>query len=1092
MSIGSKIALAAFVCALCFCALSRPAGAQVMRDYTVYENNPHQISTYADMDADQWAEQFITLVKNSASKSVTDLTYDPEDLESMRIYIWTKLEDTNANLSRALNRFEKKAAALDDERNMKIAAMTRKYIDIRSSALTGYDVVDAIAEITKPYAQDNDWFVVFFANSLNFEAHYLGQVPIDPNFVSFAQFALKGHETDLDYDEARLSYLSLKKIEQIRDRDLMGYYETLSESNAIKDKLNLPKSHFADLINAANLHQEIFTDPASIRIAEEAFINDDLSPANIASAQYTLGSLYTAHGFSEKAIETYEAIDQRTFDAGGSYEHAITIDLALNHFFLGDRQQAETLLVSLEPVDLFVESKATQNLLEIAFQAETISPELKDSILKSRQSMTNVLTLTYLNLPERLAIQQTPSELTLSIDKTTAMHSGNIEDLTPISDINLNRIQGFITLAKSTLSSPSSLSPFEAFVINSLQNIGQQSHTGKMDGLTTYRAQKNHDGDMTELFEHYLSANDAALDLTERHSLISNKKQPFHRFAEHLILARICIGQNNFECAWENYYSAKRQSKSAGHTQLAEFTLLDLELTLMAHENNHTAVLSIATDLLENHPGLVSANNQVYNVVNRTASAFESSGYNSHAYRMITLGSSAGMSQPYANHLTEIRLMLALSKFREAKSRLDTLIVEGGRLSQSIYEKSLAYAAYAALGETNPALDLAQQVRAGSKGLNDPLLNQAVQPYLYLGDYYIYAHEKPFEAEQYRLQYINDRRVSELSQNAKSKTVAEARIRALNASEVTDLAQTNSALSSAQNGARVLGLLSLLLAGLSALGAFIFVRQRRDLQGLQLQNASLIQTRKTHEYFLSEMERQTALETTALNASMDTISRTPNSEPQLLTEKITHHVDRLGNMISRLAFQDRIFTQRPESPVKLNLETIKSEVLETAQIIASKKDISILFDIDDRVRTIHSHKSLLTEALRLFINHAITHTSCDVIQVKMSPFRLSDTDFIQTSITDEGDGLSSFDAKLTQGDVSPDRQNPFGESGSEIFAAQTAIMAINNAGGRFESLASPGFGHVLTFDLPATLMTTDAEPAPSNVVEFRKDTANDG
>ncbi len=1084
MSHASKITFAALLL-----AFASSAEAQLVRDYTVFEQNPHQISTYADMGPEQWANRFITLVNNSSSKSLKDLTYDPDDLESMRIYIWTKLEDTNTDITRVLNRFERKAERLSDERNIKIAKMTRKYIEVRSSALTGYDVVDAVADITQPYAQDKDWFVVFFANSLNFEAHYLGQVPIDPNFVNFAQFALKGHETDLDYDEARLSYLSLRKIEQIRDRDLVGYYDTLSESNAIKDKLGLPKSHFADLINAANLHQEIFTDPSSIRIAEEAFINDDLSPANIASAQYTLGSLYTAHGFSEKAIETYDAIDLATFDSGGAYEHAITIDLALNHFFMGDRQKAESLLLSIEPLDLFVESKTTQNLLEIALQIETVTPELKSSILKSRQNMTNVLTLAYLNQPQRISMQGAPSELTLSVDKTTAMHSGNIEDLTPISSINQVRIESFIELAKTSLLANAPMSSFDAFVTNSLNAVGLNDQTAKLELLSDYTSLDNHDPDIARLFKTYFQSNLDPVNISERQPLFANSANPFVDFTELLILARLCIMQDNFECAWEHYYAAERQSKSSGKTQLSNYSLLDLKLTLMAHENNHTEVLSLATEILETQASLISDRQHIYSIVNRTASAFEASGYNSHAYRMITLGGSAGMSQPYANHLTEIRLMLALNKFREAKSRLDSLIVEGGRLSQSIYEKSLAYAAYAALGETDTALDLSQQVRAGSKGLNDPLLNKAVQPYLYLGDYYIYAHEKPFEAEQYRLQYINAQRATELSHRAKSNKIAEARIRALNASEVRSLAQSRDALANTQSRMSLLSLSALCLGALSALFGFMVMTSRRQIKALNQQNAALDNTRKTHEYFLSEMERRTALETTALSASLDTISRTDHNSPQLITEKITYHIDRLKHVISRLAFQDRIFTQRPEQPVKVELEAIKAIILDSSQPAASRKDISILFDIDDLVRTVHTQKSLLTEALSLFINHSIEHTSCDVIQVKMQPFKLSDQDYIRTSISDEGDGLSKFDAKLVEGDVSP---NILERAGSDLFASQTAIMAINNAGGRFESLASPGFGHVLTFDLPAVLMTSPAEPVANNIIEFRKDTANDG
>ena len=197
--------------------------------------------------------------------------------------------------------------------------------------------------------------------------------------------------------------------------------------------------------------------------------------------------------------------------------------------------------------------------------------------------------------------------------------------------------------------------------------------------------------------------------------------------------------------------------------------------------------------------------------------------------------------------------------------------------------------------------------------------------------------------------------------------------------------------------------------------------------------------------------------------------------------------------MARLAFQDRVFTRKPSAPTKINLEALRADLIESWQPAASKKDISILFDVDERVLSVHSHKALLTESLRLFVGHAINHTSIDVISVTMTPFRIKDKDFIRAQISDEGDGLASFDPRLSPGDVLPDLHVGIDDSDKQAFAASTAIMAINGAGGRFESEATPGFGHVLTFDLPATLLAGADEPhTPTNIIEFKKGTANDG
>lgn len=1061
------------------------ASAQDAPSYEVHEDDPTRISVYAGLSADDWASRFIGIAQQDSGVPAGSFTYDPDDLESMRLFIWSKLEDLTIDLTGVIDKYDAKANALEDNRNIKIAVMMRAFVSAQSEPLSIEEFENRVIDITRPFARDNDWFVVFYANGLNFEAG-LSEGLYDQIYPNFAEFALRGHESDLDYDEARLMFLRMRLYDDLRRNELAGYYDNLSERNDLKAKFGLPNSDFADLINAASLHDAIFSDPSTIRIAEEAFLNDDRSTENIETAKYVLATLYTAHGFSDKALEVYRDIDAAALGSDALVQ-AIEIDKAFNAVLLGDFEEARQILGGIDKVisaDL-PSARMHYDLLEIALHDEIMTPEKKADILAARQTFHHVLIETRLGMNVNSDVQPFNSGgAVIAVDKTQAMHSGNLEDLQPVSEIERDRISGFIKLAASGLGGSSKTTTRQKTITRALYHLTSGQEKELTDGLRGLR-ESGTNAELVELIEHY-----RAPEIKGEQKISSD---PELAALDPIIQSRLCLKQGDYACAWEQVYSAQKAARSVGQSDFVDFLIADLKLTLMSHENNSANVLAAATDLFENRENFIADPDMAYNIVNRVAGTFERAGHTGTAYQIITLGGAAGMAQPYTNHMTEVRLMLSLSKFREARDRLDVMVAEGAPLRQTLYEKALSYASHAALGETDAALGLADQVRAGSRGLKDPLLSGLIEPYLLMGDYYVYTHYRPFEAEEYRVKYLNARRAEEVAQTEKSRDLAEARVRALNAAEMRALDKAEAGLTGL--GARVSWLSSLswlLLGGLGLLGYFAF-KARRQNTALAAENAQLDHARRTHQYFMEEMERQTALETTALSSAMDTLSRSSGADPQLMGEKLSGHVSSLKESIARLAFQDRVFTRKQSTPTKINLENLRGELLESWQPAASKKDISILFDVDERVRSVHSYKALLGESLRLFVGHAIDHTSIDIITIKMTPFRLKDQDFIRAQISDEGDGLASFDARLAPGDVSPDFHAAFDASDKQTFAASTAIMAINGAGGRFESEATPGFGHVLTFDLPATLLAGADEPlTPTNIIEFKKGTANDG
>jgi len=1068
--------------------LSSLAAAQDAPLYEVQEQNPVQIESFAGLSADDWAARFIGLAQKESGITAQNYTYDPDDLESMRLYISIKLSDLTVSLSSVIDRFDQKAHALDDARNIKIASMLQAYLKAQGEPLSAEDYDARISDITRAYARDNDWFVVFFANALNFEAG-INEGVFDPAFANFAEFALKGHESDLDHDEARLIYLRMRVYDYLRRNDLEGFFNTLEERNDLKVKFGLPKSDFADLINAASLHHAIFSDPSTIRIAEEAFHNDDNSAENIETAKYILGQLYTAHGFADKALEVYETIDASAL-GDEALVQSIEVEKALNYALLGDIEEAETLFARVDEAVAanYEAAKFHYDLLEVILHDRVMTPEKKADILSTIRTFRNVKIMTLLEMASDPSEQAFKSKgIAIAVDKTAAMNSGFLVDLKPGSQIERERINSFIVLAEDNLGGSSKAKPREKVITAALQTISSENETG-LNNLVRQLRQGPDDQPLADIFDLFRNAD--TVKLTET---VTALEDPEHKTVGQLLLGRSCLARTDYACAWEHLYAAEQQARSVGKSRFVDFLIADSRLTLMSHENNTSEVLKAATHIFEDFSDYIAEPDMTYNIINRVAGAFERTGLTSTAYQIVTLDGAAGMGQPYANHMSEVRLMLALSRYREARDRLDTLGVEGSPLRQTLYEKALNYAAHAALGETDQALSLADQVRTGSRGLKDPLLAGLLEPYLLMGDYHVYTHYRPFEAEEYRVKFLDARRMEDALQVEKSRRLAEARVRAVNAAEMRALDKANIGISNLETRQTTLSaMLWLLLAGLLGAGYFLMRLFGRN-KALMAENQTLDHTRRTHQYFMDEMERQTALETTALSSAMDTLSRSSGADPQLMSEKLSGHVTNLKESIARLAFQDRVFTRKPSAPTKINLEILRGELLESWQSAASKKDISILFDVDERVRSVHSYKSLLTESLRLFVGHAIDHTSIDVISVTMTPFRIKDQDYIRTTISDEGDGLASFDARLSPGDVSPDIHASFDESEKQAFAASTAIMAINGAGGRFESEASPGFGHVLTFDLPATLLTSAEElPTPSNIIDFKKGQANEG
>ncbi len=1067
------------------------AYGQTTPEYTVRSDNPVQINTFDGISAPEYASLFIALSQGETGIPIKDYQYDPENIESLRLYIWTRLEDKTVDLSGVVDRFDRIANEVEDARNIKIAAMVQGYLKIRDDGtLSDTDFDSRMSELTRPFANDNDWFVVFFANSLNYEAATSRGLGVyDPLNTQFAEWALRGHESDLDYDEAKLIHLRMMAIEYIRRWDISGYFRTLEARNKIKVKLGLPDSNFADLINAAQLHHQIFYDPSSIRIAEEAFLNDPVSSDD--QGKYVLAQVYTAHGFADKALEVYKNINIAALGGDGALEDSIQVDKAFNYLLLGDFDEAERLLASVSETDVGDHSTAKLDfdLLTLTLHQRVMTPEKKADLLTARKSIHNVLTQMRLEgLPEETTHLFETGGTIVSVDTNPAHIWGNPKNLLPVSEVDQARIDSFISLAANGLNGSSAVKPADKMTLTALR-----AYSGGRDQALTEILRDLSDepggGAIAELVNHYGGP--------QAHEKVQDNirsTEPELATLEYIIRARACLKVGDFAGSWAQYYQARNQVRSVAKAGLSDFLLADLELLLLSYENDAERVLAGASQLFEKFGQYIPDAETGYDIVNRTAIVFERTGRAGMAHRIITLDGKAGMAQPYANHMTEARLMLAMAKYREAKDRLSTLLLEEGTpLRQTLNEKALSYAAHAALGETTEALSLAQNVRTGLRGLNDGELAALVKPYLYLGDYHVYTYYRPFEAEQYRARYLNLRRQMDIAQTDQSRQMAEARVRAVNATEMRSLERAETELGSLRSR---LGAMSstfwLMLAGLLG-GAYGLFRLFRQNRALTAENAQLDHARRTHEYFMDEMERQTALETTALNSAMDTMARSSGTDPALMSEKLSGHVTSLKETIARLAFQDRVFTRGSSTPTKINLEILRKELIESWQPAASKKDISIMFDVDERVRSVHSYKSLLAESLRLFVGHAIDHTSIDVITVKMTPFRIKDQDFVRATISDEGDGLASFDARLSPGDVSPNLHVAFDDSEKRAFAASTAIMAINGAGGRFESQATPGFGHVLTFDLPATLLAGADEPTtPSNIIEFKKGTANDG
>jgi len=1082
-TLKGTIAAAAFLCGSAAFGQSTP-------DYTVFEDNPIKIATYGGLSADDWSARFIALAQSDQGVSADKYSYEPDDLESMRLYIFTKLEDLSIDLTDVINRFDAKAHELEDSRNIKIAAMLQAFLKAQSETLSIPEFEARISEITRPYARDNDWFVVFYANSLNFEAVLSQNSDVfDPIIANFAEFSLKGHESDLDYDEARLIYLRMRLYDHLRMNDLSGYFDVLQERNIIKSRFGLPGTNFADLINAASLHHAIFSDPSTIRIAEEAFHSDDQSNENVETGKYILASLYTAHGFADKALEVYGDIDLAALGGDEALIQVIDVEKAFNYILLGDFEEGGRLLAGTNEaiVGDYVAAKIHGDLLNMVMHEQVMTPEKKADILTARQSFHNATIMNRLDMrPESGEQLFAPRGISIAVNKTQAMNSGNLEDLQPVSDIDQTRIQSFIKLAYANLGGSSRASAKEKLISGALNSYSAGKEKVLTEQLRSLRDLPGMNG-LAEVFEHYRSQG-----VTDMASLKSDGTDPELQTLEHILIARSCLKTGDYPCSWAQVYNAKKQARSVGKSTFLEFLISDLELSLMSHENNASAVLMGATDLFERHAGYIADPDMAYDIVNRVAGTFERIGLTGTAQTIVTLDGQAGMGQPYANHMTEVRLMLALSKFREARDRLDTLIVEGSPLRQTLYEKSLSYAARAALGETDEALELAQQVRAGSRGLKDPLLAGLVEPYLLMGDYHVYTHYRPFEAEQYRVKYLSARRLEDAAENEKARLMAEARVRALNASEMRALEKATGQLEASESRASTYSRLAIILAALLGALGIIWARLRRSQKTLAAERQELDQIRQTHEYFMGEMERQTELETTALGAVMDTLTRSTAADPTLIAQKVGDHAGRLRETVARLAFQDRVFTGTKEPRTKLDIEDMTASMSAHFQDMASRKDVSLHFDIHERVRTIHTQKALLSEALRTFVDHALAHTSCDVIEISLRPLAYKDQTYLRTVITDEGDGLAKFDRRLTEGDISPDLAVRLTEAETRGFSADTVIMAINKAGGRFESEAAPGFGHTLTFDMPATLLGAEIPPTPNNIIEFKKGTANDG
>jgi len=909
----------------------------------------------------------------------------------------------------------------------------------------------------------------------------------------FSEFALRGHEADLDYDEARLVYLRMLAIEYLRRSDISGYYNTLIDRNKIKVKLGLPSSNFEDLTNAAALHHAIFYDPSSIRIAEEAFYNQGVSSEDNEMAKYMLASLYTAHGFSDKALEVYSSIDAAGLGGDGLFEETLRVDKAFNYVLLGDFEEAAQLLATAKKSTIgdIETAKLDFDLLTLALHHRVMTPEKKADLLTARRSIHNILTLTRLNSmsADEEALFQ-PGGTVASVDITHAELSGNLEDLLPVTEIEQARIEGFINLVSSGLGGSPSVSDADRAKLTALRAFSNGEDQAFTDSL---RALQNGPGEpgaseASRLFQHYSTADAAAI---EGSKILS--EDPESATLEYIIRARVCLKTGDYACSWSQFYAAKTALRSVSRAGLSDFLIADLEMLLLTYENDAGAVLDKASRLFENYGQYIPNTETGYEIVNRTASVFERAGLTDMAHRIITLDGKAGMAQPYANHMTEVRLMLALSKYREAKDRLSTLVMDdSGSPRRALYEKAMSYSAHAALGETNKALSLAQDVRTGIRGLNDPLLDGLAKPYLFLGDYHVYTYYKPFEAEQYRARYLKAVRLADVAQTQRSGEMAEARVRALNASEMRALDTASTQLGKAENRASTFSRLTVMLAAFLGALAIIWARLRRREKALAAENEALAQSVQTHEYFMGEMERQTELETTALGAVMDTLARSQNADPTLTAQKVGDHAVRLRETVARLAFQNRVFTGSEEPRTKLNLNELSAALSEHFQDQAARKDVSLHFDIGPLVRTAHIQKALLSETLRTFLGYALEHTSCDVIEVTMRPLAYKEQTFLRTTISDEGDGLAKFDHRLKSGDVSPDMTMRLTDAQTRGFSADTVIMAINKAGGRFESEATPGFGHVLRIDLPATLLGVEEPPTPSNIIEFKKGTANDG
>ena len=129
-------------------ALGVAAHAQTAPDYTVYEDNPMQISSYAGKTADEWAQNFISLIDQSPQVPKQKLIFQTANLETLRLFIWTNLENPSVDLSRPHKIYAQKAKQLGDERNIKISDMIGEFLVIRDQSISGDQIVTKVHDLT--------------------------------------------------------------------------------------------------------------------------------------------------------------------------------------------------------------------------------------------------------------------------------------------------------------------------------------------------------------------------------------------------------------------------------------------------------------------------------------------------------------------------------------------------------------------------------------------------------------------------------------------------------------------------------------------------------------------------------------------------------------------------------------------------------------------------------------------------------------------------------------------------------------------------------------------------------------------------------